>query len=578
MRPHRMAVQGALFLALFLCFLSSAEGESDRPAQVVVNPNPRQGSVLIYSESGKLVQTGATRQQFSLPSGRYTFVVRADDSFLFAGKAEQELFLSAGRSYVIEPPQKKILRTGRLLFMMGLAVFATAGLSFFFMRSYLRKKLGPGSPKIPDAMPEGAGEEDAGKGEPGGETRCFSLQQCSPDMRKRCAAFSKKTDCWSIEITPCCDKDRALCVVCPSYSTRLTGAKMHPGVKEHMIASDDGTLLEKLSNPQMMLLQELSASLSTLQRPEELTEVFFTKLREVIPYDAAALFVVERETGRLALLRSFHREGLASEKRFIDFSAGINLWIAGNRFPMPLHLAKKDKLWPVLFPKEYERSLLEKFELLYPLVDERGKLLGLILIGSKTIGEGYKAQEINIISLTSRILGISLEKSLSYKLANHDGLTGLFVVRYFHERLKEELAAPRSFTEGCSLLLFDIDHFKKFNDTFGHQQGDAVLRGVAALIKSGVKAQDIAARYGGEEMVIALPSTERDAAYNAAERIRKVIESSPFLGLPDDVRVTVSIGVASYPRDAQTPEDLIARADKALYRAKHEGRNRTCLY
>jgi diguanylate cyclase (GGDEF)-like protein len=162
---------------------------------------------------------------------------------------------------------------------------------------------------------------------------------------------------------------------------------------------------------------------------------------------------------------------------------------------------------------------------------------------------------------------------------NLDGLTGLYNHRYFQENLSSELLKSQRFRYKVSLLMIDIDHFKIFNDRYGHPQGDSTLREISQIIKQTIRAYDVPARYGGEEFTVVLPYADHDQALRVAERMRKAVMaySAPGRTPRERLRVTVSIGVASYPANARTKAELIDRADQALYLAKSEGRNRVCL-
>ena len=159
--------------------------------------------------------------------------------------------------------------------------------------------------------------------------------------------------------------------------------------------------------------------------------------------------------------------------------------------------------------------------------------------------------------------------------ALRDGLTKLFNKRYLLDRLDAELKFAQRHKTAVSLLMLDLDHFKKVNDTLGHLAGDLVLSTIAGALTRAVRNEDVVARYGGEEMAIVLRAIGLDAAAHMAERMRKVVESTviPFEG--KDLRVTVSIGIAEFPSTpAKQIDELIEAADKALYRAKNAGRNR----
>lgn len=159
--------------------------------------------------------------------------------------------------------------------------------------------------------------------------------------------------------------------------------------------------------------------------------------------------------------------------------------------------------------------------------------------------------------------------------ALRDGLTKLFNKRYFLDRLDSELKFAMRHQTALSLLVLDLDHFKKINDTLGHLAGDTVLAALAGALVRAVRNEDVVARFGGEEFVIVLRAIGIDAAAHMAERLRKLVESTVIPFDDKELRATVSIGVAGFPSTpVATPEQLVEAADKALYRAKHGGRNR----
>ena len=172
------------------------------------------------------------------------------------------------------------------------------------------------------------------------------------------------------------------------------------------------------------------------------------------------------------------------------------------------------------------------------------------------------------------------------EMALRDGLTGLFNHRYFQEALDAELSRARRHSHSVGLLFIDVDHFKVYNDKHGHPAGDRLLRRLAEVLLGGrvsglptqTRASDIVARYGGEEFVIVLPETHLDGAMIKAERIRSLISDFAFEHASEQPlgRVSVSVGVASYPEHGSEKQQLIDAADRQLYRAKHEGRNRVC--
>ncbi len=158
------------------------------------------------------------------------------------------------------------------------------------------------------------------------------------------------------------------------------------------------------------------------------------------------------------------------------------------------------------------------------------------------------------------------------KLAITDPVTGLSNHRYFQEKIREEIERASRHDRIFSLMMIDVDHFKKYNDKFGHPEGDKALALIAKLLKSATRTADSASRYGGEEFVIILPETDKPAAVEVADRIRRDLETLSIGDL-----ITLSIGVSGYPSNGTTCEAIINAADQALYRAKEKGRNKVEL-
>ncbi|MCQ2739563.1 MAG: diguanylate cyclase [bacterium] len=166
-----------------------------------------------------------------------------------------------------------------------------------------------------------------------------------------------------------------------------------------------------------------------------------------------------------------------------------------------------------------------------------------------------------------------------YQLATVDGLTELYNHRYFQDTLRKQIEISKRYNQPFSILMTDIDFFKKFNDKYGHQAGDAVLKQVAQILKKNSRTTDYVCRYGGEEMCIILPNTDTDEAYTNAERILQAVASKDFrLNSNETGNVTISIGLATFPKNAETPQDLIEFADKGLYYAKEHGRNQVVRF
>lgn len=201
---------------------------------------------------------------------------------------------------------------------------------------------------------------------------------------------------------------------------------------------------------------------------------------------------------------------------------------------------------------------------------------GLLYFMVRDFGKINKAKMTTLLAQ----LELFLKRSQLYReiqeLSITDGLTGVYVRRYFLERLKEELSRANISGSTLSYILLDVDRFKNINDTYGHIVGDAVLKGIAGILSQSLRSIDMCARFGGEEFCLMLPETTKEQAFVVAERIRLRVEEAKIMAYNENLTCTISIGVASYPDDAGQINALIDKADKALYRAKAQGRNQVC--
>jgi len=209
----------------------------------------------------------------------------------------------------------------------------------------------------------------------------------------------------------------------------------------------------------------------------------------------------------------------------------------------------------------------------------KDKTFGVLNVSNKTGNKPFNENDLKLFKALAAQIAINIENTKLYELSITDGITKLFIHRHFQVRLEEEVIRARRYNSIVSLIMLDIDHFKKFNDTYGHQTGDLVLIKVAETIKNTIRTNvDIAARYGGEEFAIILPETSKEESRLLGERLRKNIESETLsTSKYGELKITVSIGIASFPTNASNKSELISKADAALYEAKETGRNKVCV-
>src|SRR3989338_6086866 len=208
---------------------------------------------------------------------------------------------------------------------------------------------------------------------------------------------------------------------------------------------------------------------------------------------------------------------------------------------------------------------------------------GLIIADNLYTQKSINEDDIKMFTMLANQAGLAIENSQLYEMvlqqSHTDSLTNLWNHGFFQQTLSDEIVKAEINKMPLSLAIIDIDNFKQLNDTYGHQNGDIVLKELASLLKESSRTTDFICRYGGEEFSIILPQTNQNQGYEIAERMRKRIFNYQFEHFPPnrELKVSVSIGLATCPDHASNKEDLIATADKAMYIAKFSGKNKTCL-
>jgi len=318
-------------------------------------------------------------------------------------------------------------------------------------------------------------------------------------------------------------------------------------------------------------LYDLGIQLTQSHKMQDVFKAIVYKALELTKSPAGSLVVYDEASGEMYFGAA---KGFSS--RFVKDQVwrirkgGLTQLILNSDEPVVVSDATtNDSLNNPLFVKEKIKSLVA-----VPLKAE-GKIQGIIYV------DDFKARyfdqgELSILSLLSNMAALAIQRVKSMEatkqMAITDELTRLYNLRHFLNRLDEEIRRAKRYARPLSMVMIDIDYFKKYNDTFGHQKGNKLLKKVALIFEKESRLGDIVARYGGEEFCIIMPETASVKAANFAERIRKKVEET--LCKEQFGCITISVGAASYPHDADNAAALLERADEALYQAKKDGRNR----
>jgi diguanylate cyclase (GGDEF)-like protein len=267
--------------------------------------------------------------------------------------------------------------------------------------------------------------------------------------------------------------------------------------------------------------------------------------------------------------------GLSPEEmQLITFRVGEGVagWVAQHGEAARI----EDVLLDARFVRKPGQSLSIRSLLCVPL-KVRDMVVGVVTV-TRATPEPFTAEDQEILSFLANAVVLDVENARLYRLSVTDPLTKACNRQYLREKLPDELERARRFRHPVTVVMFDVDHFKNLNDTFGHAAGDDVLRGIALLARETVRDVDTVARYGGEEFVLVLPNTDAKGGHSIAERLREAIARTPFPHGEELLHVTASFGVAALAGEVREETELMRRADEALYQAKRRGRNRTEVY
>lgn len=301
-----------------------------------------------------------------------------------------------------------------------------------------------------------------------------------------------------------------------------------------------------------------------------------------------AIQIVEAERGSLMLFdpqseELYIKSSVGLSKRTISGvrikpGEGIAGWVFKEGKPLLIKEGAKDLRF-----KKFEEIEVELKSIISVPLKIKNQAIGVINADNKREGDVFNTDDLQLLSAFANQVAIAIQNAQLHQeikgLAITDGLTDLYNFRYLQERLEEETKRAQRFRRPLALIMADIDYFKEFNDTYGHPEGNKVLKVLANILKANVRGIDIVGRYGGEEFIIILPEADREEAQKIAERIRIKVEEYNFKNKEDHLnnlnrKITLSLGVTSYFQESISPQNLIYKVDQALYQAKRKGRNR----
>jgi len=336
-------------------------------------------------------------------------------------------------------------------------------------------------------------------------------------------------------------------------------------------------------NRDLELIQDLSKDVVAILKMDELLPQVMNAFAKAGNVSKGSIMFLDEATQTLSIKYGLGLSARAYEVVRPKLAEGVAGVVAATCEPILIDDTSKENHLYIDFVSDPQKSRPKETLLCLPLIF-KGHVLGVVSLDKKAGGENFSEYDRKILSILANQSAVAIQNARLYENAITDGLTDLYIHKYFHYRLEKEMDRARRSGQTLSLVIFDIDHFKNFNDLYGHQIGDAALVHISKILRETMRSTDVLARYGGEEFAAILvpdPKVEQtpEIVKGIAERLRKNIETTPLSCKDRQLKITISVGTVSWNGEKKVDKDeLIKRADVSMYAAKHGGRNRVCVW
>ncbi len=329
---------------------------------------------------------------------------------------------------------------------------------------------------------------------------------------------------------------------------------------------------------ELYTLYNISRTLSTSLTVKDLFEVVMGLIGESLNVDQYCIMFLDDELQKLQIRASHGLPESILTHGEVKVDEGVSGKVVTGGQPVLINDISKEKNF-FYFPKS---GINRGSYLGVPLKNSDEAIIG-VLNAHKPEPNGFSGSDVRLFTAVAENVAIAISNALTLEqtreLVRRDELTGLYNRRYFFERFEREVCRSNRYNRVLSLLMIDIDHFKNYNDTYGHLRGDRLLKRLSRILEGSLRKIDVVARYGGEEFLVLLPETTKEQAVMVGEKLRRAVENCDFNDDDSNLEpqhITITVGVASVPDDANEPIVALDLADKALYFGKAQGRNQVC--